>query len=373
MRRIGKAGLVVVAMVAVQAASGQQVIETPPGISVFPFAGRAAGYPGLGGPQIGFIDWGNMFVSSPTEGVLRIDPTGRPSEYVERIGSWVAGLDVDGPLASRPGWTMGCYGGPSMMTLAAWNVDRQPAIFRVFPGGSWEEIMPLPATGFSWTGHLLIDRYGGLFPSYGGFMYVGTTEGIVRIDYFFATASMWAPVRVEYFTIDGSDGSTGFGRLMWASSLGGGVFAISPSGQAQPPLAAMGHPAGLAFGRGDPYFGDGLYVCMPEHGRIDVISPDGTVTPFASGLVWPTYPMFVTEGPFARNGRPTLYVLCVDDAWQFTHCPGDVNDDSAVDFADYLEFLRLYDATDARVDFTGDGQIDFGDYLAFLNYYDAGC
>ncbi|MCC6675607.1 MAG: EF-hand domain-containing protein [Phycisphaerales bacterium] len=54
-------------------------------------------------------------------------------------------------------------------------------------------------------------------------------------------------------------------------------------------------------------------------------------------------------------------------------CPADLNGDGLVDFADYLEFLNLYDALDLRVDFTGDGLVDFSDYLEFLNLYDAGC
>ncbi|MCC6678720.1 MAG: hypothetical protein IT436_16430 [Phycisphaerales bacterium] len=49
--------------------------------------------------------------------------------------------------------------------------------------------------------------------------------------------------------------------------------------------------------------------------------------------------------------------------------PADLNGDGIVDFADYLEFLTLYDALDPRVDFTGDGIVDFADYLQFLNYY----
>ena len=51
----------------------------------------------------------------------------------------------------------------------------------------------------------------------------------------------------------------------------------------------------------------------------------------------------------------------------------DLNGDGLVDFADYLEFLNLYDAQDPRVDFNMDGIIDFADYLEFLNLYDAGC
>ncbi|MCC6676479.1 MAG: hypothetical protein IT436_04985 [Phycisphaerales bacterium] len=54
-------------------------------------------------------------------------------------------------------------------------------------------------------------------------------------------------------------------------------------------------------------------------------------------------------------------------------CPADLNKDGIVDFADYLEFLNLYDAGDPAVDFNHDGIVDFSDYLEFLNLYDAGC
>ncbi|MCC6676653.1 MAG: hypothetical protein IT436_05870 [Phycisphaerales bacterium] len=63
--------------------------------------------------------------------------------------------------------------------------------------------------------------------------------------------------------------------------------------------------------------------------------------------------------------------------WTFTvepaTCAVDLNGDGVVDFADYLEFLNLYDALDPAVDFNGDGIVDFADYLEFLNLYDAGC
>ncbi len=58
---------------------------------------------------------------------------------------------------------------------------------------------------------------------------------------------------------------------------------------------------------------------------------------------------------------------------QLTVCAADLNCDGVIDFADYLEFLNLYDALDPRVDLNHDGVIDFGDYLEFLNHYDSGC
>ncbi|MCC6675761.1 MAG: hypothetical protein IT436_01330 [Phycisphaerales bacterium] len=56
-----------------------------------------------------------------------------------------------------------------------------------------------------------------------------------------------------------------------------------------------------------------------------------------------------------------------------TLCIGDINKDGLVDFADYLEFLNLYDAGSLCADLNGDGFVDFADYLEFLNHYDGGC
>lgn len=58
-------------------------------------------------------------------------------------------------------------------------------------------------------------------------------------------------------------------------------------------------------------------------------------------------------------------------AWSI--CAPDLNCDALVDFADYLEFLNLFDAQDSHVDFNHDGLVDFSDYLEFLNLFDAGC
>jgi len=58
--------------------------------------------------------------------------------------------------------------------------------------------------------------------------------------------------------------------------------------------------------------------------------------------------------------------------WE-TECLVDFNGDRIVDFADYLEFLNLFDAQDLRIDFATDGVIDFADFLQFLNLFDAGC
>ncbi len=66
--------------------------------------------------------------------------------------------------------------------------------------------------------------------------------------------------------------------------------------------------------------------------------------------------------------------LAAGQSFAGTPCsPADLNGDGFVDFADYLDFLNLFDAGDLAVDFTGDGLVDFSDYLEFLNLFEEGC
>lgn len=74
----------------------------------------------------------------------------------------------------------------------------------------------------------------------------------------------------------------------------------------------------------------------------------------------------------ALTGDTSEFSACVA-ATGGSECRADLNGDGIVDFADYLEFLNLFDAQDPRADYTGDGIVDFADYLEFLNAYDAGC
>jgi hypothetical protein len=51
----------------------------------------------------------------------------------------------------------------------------------------------------------------------------------------------------------------------------------------------------------------------------------------------------------------------------------DVNGDGRIDVGDFLSFVSLFAAADARADFTGDGHVNISDFLAFLNAFAAGC
>jgi hypothetical protein len=79
------------------------------------------------------------------------------------------------------------------------------------------------------------------------------------------------------------------------------------------------------------------------------------------------------------NAPNTLFYQCENHAlmtgpMQITNpCAPDVNGDGTVNVADFLAFLQIYAAGDARADFNHDGQVNVADFLAFLAAYAAGC
>lgn len=58
-------------------------------------------------------------------------------------------------------------------------------------------------------------------------------------------------------------------------------------------------------------------------------------------------------------------------------CRADFNEDGAVDFFDYDDFVACYEGGDCppgkSADFDGDGAVDMFDYDAFVRAYEAGC
>lgn len=54
-------------------------------------------------------------------------------------------------------------------------------------------------------------------------------------------------------------------------------------------------------------------------------------------------------------------------------CAADLDGDRVIDFADYLQFLNLFESGDPRADQSQDGVVDSIDFLVFLNLCDAGC
>jgi hypothetical protein len=54
-------------------------------------------------------------------------------------------------------------------------------------------------------------------------------------------------------------------------------------------------------------------------------------------------------------------------------CYPDCNDDTVLDFFDFLCFLNAFDQSDEYADCEDNGIFDFFDFLCFLNEFDAGC
>ncbi len=54
-------------------------------------------------------------------------------------------------------------------------------------------------------------------------------------------------------------------------------------------------------------------------------------------------------------------------------CAADFNEDGALDFFDYLDFVDAFSANSASADFNADSVIDFFDYLDFVDAFSAGC
>ncbi|MCC6676317.1 MAG: hypothetical protein IT436_04160, partial [Phycisphaerales bacterium] len=84
------------------------------------------------------------------------------------------------------------------------------------------------------------------------------------------------------------------------------------------------------------------------------------------------------SGTFDTHDLPVMpqglmHVVYLASEVKISYIPGDLNGDGLLDFADYLEFLNLFDAQDPRADLNGDGLVDFGDYLEFLNLFNGGC
>jgi hypothetical protein len=59
--------------------------------------------------------------------------------------------------------------------------------------------------------------------------------------------------------------------------------------------------------------------------------------------------------------------------WKFRRCTADFNDDSVVDFFDYLDFVQAFSSEDPAADFNHDDVIDFFDYLDFVDAFSGGC
>jgi len=149
-------------------------------------------------------------------------------------------------------------------------------------------------------------------------------------------------------------------KFEYVSAQGGGLFEIWAHGQIMLFQTIPGEPAQLTSVRLATMINDAL-----QYGRANLSADQDLVTfqGLAFGLECDDYGVRILQ---QDRAGPMTVVSVID-------CPADLNGDGQVDFADYLEFLNLYEQQDPRVDFNGDEQVDFADYLEFLNLYDEGC
>ena len=151
--------------------------------------------------------------------------------------------------------------------------------------------------------------------------------------------------------------------------------------------AAVGLPSGA--------LGTGLFATNARGSLVKLLSSQGeafTVRPGVTcslGLLGGGYPLpgggsdGLRRG-FSANGELVvsatyqripntgtgngLFVITVPGA-----CLADFNNDSIVDFFDYLDFVQAFSADDASADFNNDGVVDFFDYLDFVQAFSSGC
>jgi len=295
------------------------------GLNVFPFAGAAAGAQPINAPKFSRIDipggayGGMMYVSElGGAGVVQVTPAGLVIPYTQPFGLFgggASGIDIDGATADLPYPTQGGY--PFGMFVGEVASAIMTNLNWVNPGGAWGPWVNPGA--FPGIACVEFDRTPGF--AYGGFLHISDwgndgSDGIMQILPGGGVVPFAALPNTDprYFTFDNRAGVSPYGanRLWVSSCVNGAVFSVTPGGGANPPLAVL-QPGleGLAFGPGDPVFGSDLYAGNVATGTIHKIAPDGTTTLFANfGLagVGAAYLQFVTSGPYAIGGQPTLYV-----------------------------------------------------------------
>ena len=81
---------------------------------------------------------------------------------------------------------------------------------------------------------------------------------------------------------------------------------------------------------------------------------------------------FSTERSFeGANVGTAIFAVTLRDAT--LACTADFNNDTVVDFFDYLDFVQAFASNESSSDFNHDSVIDFFDYLDFVQAFAAGC
>lgn len=77
-------------------------------------------------------------------------------------------------------------------------------------------------------------------------------------------------------------------------------------------------------------------------------------------------------GGFSRSEVARVPLFCPNSGCP-TACPADIDDDGAVNFFDYLDFVDDFSNGVSTADFNNDGAVDFFDYLDFVDAFSIGC
>jgi hypothetical protein len=147
------------------------------------------------------------------------------------------------------------------------------------------------------------------------------------------------------------------GRLTWEDNFGGILWSLAWGGSNY-----TGLDTGGFTNDADGNFGPPVPGPLPTSGQ-GLLFTGPASAPSVSNLTDYT----VTSGPatLTNNARQSFLI--------HIPCAVDINGDSQVNVADFLAFLQLYSAGDARADFNRDSQVNVADFLAFLAAYAAGC
>ena len=87
---------------------------------------------------------------------------------------------------------------------------------------------------------------------------------------------------------------------------------------------------------------------------------------------WPPFPVSVSVLPIRFGASNSTGTIFWDDVF-FTQCLADMNCDDVIDTRDFIAFLNLWTAKDAKADFDGNGIIDTRDFIAYLNTWTMPC
>jgi hypothetical protein len=139
----------------------------------------------------------------------------------------------------------------------------------------------------------------------------------------------------------------------------GGFFATLPDGSEVNRIARWNGQTWRDVGGGVTGFGQGTQV-----DTLAVFDEDGE-GPNPGGLY--------AGGLFYQAGGIQAFHIARWGCPLPVRCDADLDGDSALTLFDFLAFVNLFNARDARADWTGDNAFDVFDFLGFFNDFNLGC